>query len=109
MVCPTRWTVRHTCINSILKNYEVLKTALEQIQKGRDEYAAKASGLLAHKEKFETYFALKLAHLVFSSAVQLSINLQLVDITIQEALNGAELLSSHFKMINILIVFMTLI
>ena len=97
MVCPTRWTVRHTCINSILKNYKVLKTALEQIQEGRDEYAAKASGLLAHMEKFETYFALKLAHLVFSSSEQLSINLQSVDITIQEALNGAELLSSHLQ------------
>ena len=99
MLCPTRWTVRHTCtsIDSIVKNYQILQTALEEIQVGRDEYVAKASGLLAHIEKFDTFFALKLAYLVFSSAEHLSINLQAVDITIQEALKGAELLITHLK------------
>ena len=97
MLCPTRWTVRHTCIDSIVRNYQILQTALEKIQVGRDEYAAKASGLLARMEKFDTFFALKLAYLVFSSAEQLSVNLQAVDITIQEALKGAELLLSHLK------------
>ena len=97
VVCPTRWTVRHSSINSILCNYKVLITALEEIQLGHDEYAAKASGLLTQMRSFEIYFALKLAYLVFSLAEQLSINLQSVDLTVQEALNGARLLRSHLE------------
>ena len=46
ILCPTRWTVRHSSITSILKNYRILMVTLEQIQVGHDEYAAKASGLL---------------------------------------------------------------
>ena len=97
MVCPTRWTVRHTSISSILNNYKVLLTALEQIQLGHDEYAARASGLLTQMRSFEIYFALKLACLVFSSVEQLSINLQSVDLTVQEVLNGARLLRIHLQ------------
>ena len=48
-------------------------------------------------ETFDTFLALKVAYLVFSSAEQLSINLQGVDITVQEALQGADLLSIHLK------------
>ena len=97
MVCPTRWTVRHTSISSILQNYSVLLTALEEIQLGKDDYAAKASGLLIQMRCFDIYFALKLAYLVFSSAEQLSINLQSVDLTVQEALNGSRLLRAHLQ------------
>ena len=43
-LCPTRWTVRHSAINSILKNY--LMSTLEVIREGHDEYAAKGRGLL---------------------------------------------------------------
>ena len=97
MVCPTRWIIRHTSISSILNNYKVLLTALEQIQLGHDEYAARASGLLTQMRSFKIYFALKFAYLVFSSAEQLSINLQSVDLTVQEALNGARLLRTHLQ------------
>lgn len=45
-LCPTRWTVRHSAIDSILKNYQSLKSTLEAVQLGHDEYAAKARGLL---------------------------------------------------------------
>ena len=74
-----------------------MQSALEQIQLGRDEYAAKAHGLLIQMEKFETFFALKLASSVYSASEQPSLNLQSVDITVQEALNGARLLICHFK------------
>ena len=97
MLCPTRWTIRHTSSDSIVRNYQILQTALEEIQQGHDEYAAKASGLMARMEQFDTYFALKLAYLVFSAAEQLSVNLQAKDITIQEAINGAKLLTTHLK------------
>ena len=96
-LCPTRWTVRHTSINSILLNYNTFLETLEEVQKGNDEYAAKASGLHARMELFDTYFGLKLAHLVFSAAEQFSTNLQAENITIQEATRGAELLVSHLQ------------
>lgn len=94
-VCPTRWTVRHSCLDSILRNYELLEHALLEIKQGHDEYAAKASGALLSMESFETFFSLKLAYLIFSAAEQLSINLQAKDITIQEATTGASLLTAH--------------
>ena len=71
--------------------------ALEQIQLGHNEYAAKASSLMTRMEKFDTFFALKLSHLVFSATDQLSLNVQAVDITNQEAMRGAELLTTHLK------------
>ena len=58
-LCPTRWTVRHGCIESILLNYKVLQDTLEEVQKGRDEYAAKDH---LQMEIFDTIFGLKLAH-----------------------------------------------
>ena len=94
MLCPTRWTIRHTSIDSIICNYQILQTALEEFQQGHDEYTAKASGLMAHMENFDTYFALKHAYLVFSATEQLSVNLQAKDITVQEAINGAKLLTT---------------
>lgn len=48
-------------------------------------------------EKFDTYFALRLAHLLFSAVEQFSVNLQAKDITIQEAMNGAKLLATYLK------------
>ena len=40
---------------------------------------------------------MKLAHLIFSAAEQFSINLQAKNITVQEAIHGAELLVHHLK------------
>ena len=95
LLCPTRWTIRHRSIESILKNYKVLQAALEEIENGNDEYAAKARGLLSSMELFDTFFGLKLAFLLFSAAEQFSINLQAKDLTIQEAIRGAHLLCTH--------------
>ena len=68
-LCPTRWTVRHSAINSILLNYEVLLRTLETVEVGHDEYAAKAHGL---RMRMESYFGLKLAYTVYSAAEQFS-------------------------------------
>ena len=94
-LCPTRWTVRHGCIESILLNYKVLQDTLEE--EGRDEYAAKAHGMVLQIEMFDTCFGLKLAHFIFSAAEQFSVNLQAKDCTIQEAIHGVELLVHHLK------------
>ena len=56
MLCPTRWTVQHASIDSIVQNYQVLQAALGEIVLGHDQYAAKANGLLTRMEKFDTFF-----------------------------------------------------
>ena len=58
---------------------------------------AKAHGLRTQMESFDTYFGLKLGHLIFSTSQQLSINLQAQNITIQEATRVAELLVFHLQ------------
>ena len=90
-----RWTVRHGAIASVLKNYKVLLTALDVIQEGHDEYAAKGSGLLSRMEQFDTFFGLKLAHQIFAPAEQCSTNIQAVNVTVQEAMKAANMLTSH--------------
>ena len=95
-LCPTRWTVRHSAIDSILKNYQALMSSLQVIQQGHDEYAAKGKGLLSQMESFDTFFSLKLAYLIYSAAEQLSTNLQAKDTTIAEGSRGALLLRSHY-------------
>lgn len=96
-LCPTRWTVRHGSINSILSNYRTLITTLDTVQQGHDEYAAKAKGLLARLESFELFFGLKLAYLVYSATEQLSVNLQAKDTTVSESLKGSCLLVQWLK------------
>ena len=71
-LCPTRWTVRHASIESILLNYKVLQDTLEEVQRGRDEYAAKAHGMILQMENFDTFFGLKLAHCFLSSRTVLN-------------------------------------
>ena len=97
MLCPTRWTVRHSSIASILENYSIIQNALDEISKGRDDYAAKASGMASKMDNFDTFFGLKLAYLIFSAAEQVSINIQAKDITVQEAVRGAQLLKTHLS------------
>lgn len=97
MLCPTCWTVRHTSIASILRNYSIIQSALEEIRHGHDDYAAKASEMASKMEDFDMFFGLKLTYLIFSAAEQLSINLQAKDVTVQEAVHGAKLLTTHLR------------
>ena len=68
LLCPTRWTVWHTSIASILRNYSIIHSALEEIRHGHDEYAVKASGIAMKMEDFDMFFSLKLGYLIFSAA-----------------------------------------
>ena len=56
MLCPTRWTARHTSIATILRNYSIIQSALEEIRQGHDEYTAKASGMASKMKDFDTFF-----------------------------------------------------
>ena len=42
-------------------------------------------------------FGLKLAYLIISAAEQVSINIQAKDITVQEAVRGAQLFTTHLS------------
>ena len=100
MLCPTRWAVRHTSIDSIICNYKLLQTAVEEIQQGHNDYAAIWLVDCCPAWKTLTLFLLKACYLLFLTCEQLSINLQAKDIAIQEAVRGAKLLrltSSLFK------------
>ena len=55
----------------------------------------KAAGFLQLLDKLSTYFWLKLSHLVFSATEQFSTMLQSKNLTIQEAVHGANL-ATHF-------------
>ena len=91
--CPTQWTVRHSVINSIPKNYHALMSTLDIIQEGRDEYAARGKGVLTEMESFDASFSL-----VFSAAEQFSTNLQAKDTTVAEGTRGAHLLRAHYNL-----------
>jgi len=43
----------------ILKNYNVIQSALDEISKGHDEYAAKANGMASKMDNFDTFFLSK--------------------------------------------------
>ena len=89
-LCPTRWTVRTGALESILKNYVVIRAELEQISREScGEPSSNASGYLALMERFETFFGLQLSYLVFSATEQLSRTLQMHDINTQDTTMAA--------------------
>ena len=82
-----------------MKDYEVLLETLNEIhQTTHDEYGMKAGGLLQSLEKFSTFFGIKLCHLLFSAAEQVSLTLQRKDIT-AEALTAVETAKSYYQRI----------
>ncbi|PVD33084.1 hypothetical protein C0Q70_08533 [Pomacea canaliculata] len=50
----------------IIKNYEILQERLEVVSEGSDEYARRASGLLALMQQFSTFLGRSLARTVFA-------------------------------------------
>lgn len=100
MLCPTRWTARTAAIHAILTDYNLLIETLEEIhQSTRDEYGMKAAGLQQALEKFNTLFTLKLCHLLFSAAEQLSVTLQTRSINIQDALAAVKATKAYYHRI----------
>ncbi len=97
-LCPTRWTARTAAIEAILTDYTLLLEALDEIQETtHDEYGQKAGGLLLSLEKFSTLFGLRLSHLLFAAAEQVSLTLQKKDIALNEALSAVEVAKKFFK------------
>ena len=85
-LCPTRWTVRTAAIQAIVENWNVIIAELEVIQSDcTGEPSRKACGLLAMMDKFSVFFGLRLSHLVFSAAEQVSKRLQTKNFNAQNA------------------------
>jgi len=59
-LCPTRWTVRASSMNSLLMNYQLTKSVMQELVEDKGEPSIKAAGWLNQMEKFQTYFGLKL-------------------------------------------------
>ena len=63
--------------NAVLKDYAAFLQTFSQIsQEVTDDIGRRASGLLSLLEKFDTYFGLKLSHLLFSGTEQTLTTLQ---------------------------------
>ena len=90
LLCPIRWTVKGTAMKSLLDNYESLQDSMETVASGYDEYARKASGLLALMQQFRTFFGLKLALELFTVTETLSVSIQAKDTTCHDASESAD-------------------
>ena len=91
-LCPTKWTVRTAAISAVLTNYSILCNT-----ETHDKYGLKTGGYLAQMGTFSTYFGLKLFHVVFCEAEQLSLTLKGKDTAIQEATMAAELTIQYLQ------------
>ena len=70
-LCPTRWTVRASSLQSILKNYEVLEQSLEKFAEmsARDpEMSARCAGIGAQMSSFSFLFGVSLGCRLLSLA-----------------------------------------
>ena len=75
-LCPTRWTVRAESLRSVLNNYAVIQSVLEEIVHEYREATASARGVRTVMEKFSFLFGVTLAEKVFSLTDRLSRALQ---------------------------------
>lgn len=67
-LCPTRWTVRAASMKSVIENYHVIISVLEEIieeYRGNTEATSSARGVLATIEKFAFLFGIVVAEKFF--------------------------------------------
>ena len=96
-LCLTRWTAITSAIEAVLKDYSILMDTMAKINTTtHDVYGLKAGGILTALDKFNTLFGLKLGHILFAAAEQVSKTLQGKDTTLQEALSAVNLASAFY-------------
>ena len=97
-LCPTRWTVRATSMQSVMDNYNAILAALEEIAStDKTESGSKASGLCTSFTTFQTYFALNLGVAVFSRAENLSCLMQKKKTNATVAKSAADVLYENLQ------------
>jgi len=76
-LCPTRWTMRVSSVESVLKNYSELISFLQDVSDtDRSDAGSKASGFVRQLLTFSTFCSLKLIYEVFSRSESLARSLQ---------------------------------
>ena len=74
-LCPTRWTVRAESLRSIIVNYSLIHSVLEEITeeyRGNSEVTSTTRGIMATMEKFSFLFGLVVGERFFSMTDTLS-------------------------------------
>ena len=75
-LCPTRWTIRCSATENLLANYSAILAALRQFVSESTistEQRSKASGILLHFSKGESYLLLKITYKVFFMLEKLAV------------------------------------
>ena len=78
-LCPTRWTVRASSLQSIIQNYSVIQCSLESfadMAKRDPEMSARCTGVASQFQSFEFFFGVALGEKVICLADNLSKSLQ---------------------------------
>ena len=76
--CPTRWTVRGNCLQSIYENYEVLRTLWDECLQTvkQPDIKARINGVKTQMEKFNFFFGIQLGERILKHTDNLSRTLQ---------------------------------
>ncbi|KAF0309845.1 Zinc finger MYM-type protein 1 [Amphibalanus amphitrite] len=97
-LCPTRWTCRTACLQSVLGNYTALLDTFEKVNSSAsDDHSQRAGGIKAVMEKFGTVLGLHISVAVFSVAEGLSRGLQSATATAQQATQAAQRVRLQFR------------
>lgn len=84
-LCPTRWTMRVSSVETLLDNYESLLELLSQVaDECRTEVGTKADGFLTQLQSFDTYFGFKLLVHIFSRCETVATQLQSSSLSLAE-------------------------
>lgn len=77
-LCPTRWTVRAACLESVLENWDVLRELWSQSLETKldPEVKSRITGVRYQMETFDFYFGVQLGNLVLRHSDNLSKTIQ---------------------------------
>ena len=92
-LCPTRWTVKESSLESVIKNYVVLQQLWEEAKgiASDSESHSRINGVQAQMERFEYLFVLVLGECVLKHTDNLSKNLQSPSLSAAEGQKIAEI------------------
>ena len=99
-LCPTRWTVRAESLQSVILNYSVIYSVLEEIieeYRGNSEATSQARGIMVTMEKFSFLFGIVIGEKLFSITDTLSKALQRKTMSAIEAKRLAAVTLSSLK------------
>ena len=77
-LCPTRWTARAACLESVLENWDVLRELWSQSLETKldPEVKSRITGVRYQMETFDFYFGVQLGNLVLRHSDNLSKTIQ---------------------------------